>query len=119
MTIELPIPVLIKRVMCFLMTTGEQSADTVLAPLNNDTLCLPCNSTSGCVVLLHSATNQQHLGVHSINSSQGANQTCVDASTCGRSTCTVAVYEQSTDGILDQPEPVLTAFATMPGELSK
>ena len=96
------------------MTTGEHSADTVLALLNNDTLCLPCNSTSGCVVLLHSTINQQHLGVHTTNYTQGANQTCVNASTCGRSTCTVAVYEQST---IDQP--VLNAFAAMPGELSK
>ena len=102
------------------MTAENISAGgTMLEPLNNDTLCLPCNSTSGCVVLLHSTSNQQHLVVHTTNSSQGGNQTCVNASTCGRSTCTVAVYEQSTDGVLDQPEPVLAAFAAIPGELSK
>ena len=101
------------------MTTGEHSADTVLAPLNNGTLCLPCNSTSECVVLLHSTSKQQHLGVHTTNFTQGANRTCVNASTCSRTNCTVAVYEQSTDGVIDHPEPVFTAFAAIPGDLSK
>ena len=105
--------------MTFLMTAENISAGgTMLEPLNNDTLCLPCNSTSGCVVLLHSTSNQQHLGVHTTNFTQGANQTCVNASTCGISTCTVAVYEQSTDGILDQPEPVFTFFSATQGEPS-
>ena len=100
--------------------TAENISDgrTMLEPLNNGTLCLNCNSTSGCVVLLHSTINQQHLGVQTTNSSQGGNQTCVNASTCGRSTCTVAVYEQSTDGVIDQPEPVFTFFAATPGEPS-
>ena len=101
--------------------TAENISDgrTMLEPMNNGTLCLPCNSTSGCVVLLHSTSNQQHLGVHTTNFTQAANQTCVNASTCDRSTCTVAVYEQSTDGVIDQPEPVFTAFAAIPGDLSK
>ena len=95
--------------------TGEHPADT---DLDNDTLCLPCNFTSGCVVLIHSTSNPRYLGVHTTNFSQGASQTCVNASTCNGSSCAVALYEQSIDGIVDQPEPVIATFA-FPGELSR
>ena len=98
----------------------DYSADTDVVVvdefLNNDTLCLQCTLMFGCVVLIHSTSNPQHLGVHTTNSSQDGIKTCVNASTCSGSNCTVAVYEQSIDGVIDQPEPVFTtAFTFTPG----
>ena len=101
------------------MTIGEHTTDAILTHLNNGTFCLPCNFTSGCFLLIHSTSNEQYVGVHTTNFIQGANQTCVNGSTCGGSTCAVAVYEQSTDGVINQPEPFFTAFTAIPGELSK
>ena len=85
------------------MTAEDPSDDTgvtVLESLNNGTLCISCNLTSEYIVLIHSTSNPQHLGVHT---SQGANRTCANASTCSGSNCTVAVYQQSR-GLLLKPD---------------
>lgn len=58
-------------------------------------------------MLIHSTSVPQHLGVHIANFSQEAVPTCVNASTCSKSNCTVAVFKQSRDGIINQAEPVL------------
>ena len=55
-------------------------------------------------MLVHSISIPHQLGVHT---TQGAVQTCVNASICTRSNCVVAVFEQSRDGIINQAEPVL------------
>jgi len=107
------------------MTTEDPSADTsgtALELFNNGTLCFDCNFTSGCVVLIHSTSIQQHISVKTITSTSSSEdhvRKCIYESICNTGKCTAALYKQSKNGIIDQPEPVVTVISSDQEQMGK
>ena len=107
------------------MTTENSFVDTsgtTLELFNNGTLCLKCNFTPGCVVLIHSTSIPQRLSVNTITPTSYSEQSiwnCTYESICSTGNCTVALYKQSSHGIINQPEPVVTVISTDQEPLSK